>query len=193
MALDTNFNVNPYYDDFDEDKKFLRMLFKPGFAVQARELTQAQTLLQNQVDRFGRHIFRNGSVVEGGQFQIQGALYLKLDAEYSGLPITANNFVGKTILSTDDSKRAEVVKVFDAVENGDPATLMVKQLYGNQFVAGDTIKTDEISPAFANVATDVQVLAKYFLSMKVFSFMMVFSLKLICKLLLFQNIQKMQM
>ena len=38
MSLNTNFNVNPYYDDFDEQKKFLRLLFKPGYAVQAREL-----------------------------------------------------------------------------------------------------------------------------------------------------------
>jgi hypothetical protein len=53
MSLNTNFNVNPYYDDFDEDKKFLRLLFKPGYAVQARELTQLQTLLQNQTSRFG--------------------------------------------------------------------------------------------------------------------------------------------
>ena len=154
MALDTNFNVNPYYDDFDEDKKFLRMLYKPGFAVQARELTQSQTLLQNQVDRLGRHVFRNGSVVEGGQFQIQGSLYLKLESEYSGNSIVANNFIGKTIFSTDDSKRAEVVKVIDAVEGGDPATLMVKQLYGNQFVSGETIKTSELTPVFANVSVD---------------------------------------
>ena len=60
MSINTNFNVNPYYDDFDEDKKFLRMLFKPGYAVQARELTQLQTILQKQVERFGNHIFQNG-------------------------------------------------------------------------------------------------------------------------------------
>ena len=54
MSLNTNFNVNPYYDDFDEDKKFLRLLFKPGYAVQARELTQLQTLLQNQTSQIGR-------------------------------------------------------------------------------------------------------------------------------------------
>jgi hypothetical protein len=42
MAISTNFNINPYYDDLDEDKKFLRLLYKPGYAVQARELTQAQ-------------------------------------------------------------------------------------------------------------------------------------------------------
>ena len=58
MSLDTNFNVNPYYDDFDEAKKFLRLLYKPGYAVQARELTQAQTILQNQIGRFGNHIFK---------------------------------------------------------------------------------------------------------------------------------------
>ncbi len=56
MSINTNFNVNPYYDDFDEDKKFLRMLFKPGYAVQARELTQLQTILQKQVERFGNHV-----------------------------------------------------------------------------------------------------------------------------------------
>jgi hypothetical protein len=44
MALDTNFNLNPYYDDFDEAKKYLRLLFKPGYAVQARVLTQIQSL-----------------------------------------------------------------------------------------------------------------------------------------------------
>ena len=55
-----DFNINPYYDDFDEEKKFLRILFRPGYAVQARELTQLQTILQNQVSRFGNNIFKNG-------------------------------------------------------------------------------------------------------------------------------------
>ena len=58
MAINTDFNVDPYYDDFDEDKKFLRVLFKPGYAVQARELTQLQSILQKQVERFGNQIGR---------------------------------------------------------------------------------------------------------------------------------------
>ena len=65
MAL--NFNTNPYYDDFDEDKNFHRILFRPGRAVQARELTQSQTILQNQIDRFGKHIFQEGSKVTGAE------------------------------------------------------------------------------------------------------------------------------
>ena len=109
MALDTNFNLNPYYDDFDENKKYLRLLFKPGYAVQARELTQIQSLLQNQVERFGNHIFRNGSVVSGGQFFVQQTASLKLDSGYAGTDIDVTQFDGKTIYSQDGTKRAQVI------------------------------------------------------------------------------------
>ena len=61
------FNTDPYYDDFNESKGFLRMLFRPGYAVQARELTQLQTILQNQISRFADHTFENGSMVMGGE------------------------------------------------------------------------------------------------------------------------------
>ena len=45
MPSPTDFNLSPYYDDFSESKKFHRILFRPSFAVQARELTQAQSIL----------------------------------------------------------------------------------------------------------------------------------------------------
>ena len=154
MTINTNFNTNPYYDDFDEDKKHLRMLFKPGYAVQARELTQLQTLLQNQTSRFGKHVFTNGSKVSGAGQTAQAATYLKLNSSYSGVSISANSFNGMTIYSTDNSKRGQVIKVYDAdAGTGDPITLMVKQLYGSDFVPGETIKTSETSPAYANVST----------------------------------------
>jgi len=154
MALNTNFNVNPYYEDFDEAKKYLRLLFKPGFAVQARELTQIQTILQKQVERFGNHIFQNGSVVTGGQFFLQDATYLKLDSVYGATDVVANNFIGKTILSSDETKRAQVIKAYATdVGTGDPITLMVKQIYGSAFIPSETIKTSEVSPSFANIST----------------------------------------
>ena len=152
MALDTNFNVNPYYDDFDEDKKFLRVLFKPGYAIQARELTQLQTILQKQSDRFGGSSFKNGSVVTGAETFTQDATYIKLSSTYLGTDIVANNFTGMTILSNDESKRAEVIRVYAAdLGTGDPITLMVKQLYGDAFVTGDVIKTNENSPYYATI------------------------------------------
>lgn len=65
-----NFNTQPYYDDFNEDKNFHRILFKPGTAVQARELTQAQSILQDQIGKFGKFVLSDGSNVSGGKFSL---------------------------------------------------------------------------------------------------------------------------
>ena len=66
MAQNTDLNVSPYYDDYSESKNFHRILFRPANAIQARELTQLQSILQNQVERFGNHVFQEGSLVMGG-------------------------------------------------------------------------------------------------------------------------------
>jgi hypothetical protein len=66
--LQTNFNVAPFYDDYDEDKMYYRILFRPSTAVQARELTQLQTMMQKQISRFGSSIYKDGSIVEGCNF-----------------------------------------------------------------------------------------------------------------------------
>lgn len=65
MPLETDFNTSPYFDDYDENKQYYRILFRPTVAVQARELTQVQTMLQNQIDKFGNRILSDGSVVSG--------------------------------------------------------------------------------------------------------------------------------
>ena len=49
MPKETNLNVSPYFDDFDPQSNYYKVLFKPGYPVQARELTTLQSILQNQV------------------------------------------------------------------------------------------------------------------------------------------------
>ena len=151
MSINTNFNVNPYFDDYDGGKKFLRLLFKPGYAVQARELTQVQSLLQNQIQRQGDFVFKNGSLVNGGSIVNATATYLNLSPIYVETNVVANNFIDQTVLSLDESKRAKVIKVYEADEGtGDPITLMIQQVYGEPFAANEVIKTNEITPYFAN-------------------------------------------
>ena len=67
MAQNTNLNVTPYYDDFDKDKNFYKVLFRPGFPIQARELTTMQSVLQNQLENVGQHLFKDGAMVIPGQ------------------------------------------------------------------------------------------------------------------------------
>jgi hypothetical protein len=64
-SLKTNLNVSPYFDDYDEDASYHRILFRPRLPVQARELIQLQTILQKQVERFGDWAFKNGDIVSG--------------------------------------------------------------------------------------------------------------------------------
>ena len=77
----TNFNVDPYYDDYSEDNGYLRVLFRPGYAGQGRDLTQLQTILQKQSSRVGDHIFKDGSAVLGGEITLDiQVTYLKLSS-----------------------------------------------------------------------------------------------------------------
>lgn len=158
-----NYNLNPYYDDFDENKDFYRLLFKPSYAVQARELTQIQTLLQNQVTRFGSHVFQNGSVVTGGQFAFQSAISFKIDDSYSNNDVSVLNFDGKTVYSIDGTKRAEVIKVYDADSGtGDPKTVIVKQISGEPFANNEVIKTGDATPFYASISSNGVCSAKTF-------------------------------
>ena len=78
--MTTNFNTEPYFDDYDAEKDFYRILFRPSYAVQARELTQLQTILQNQVSRFGDHVFKNGSQVIPGSVSVDNQVhFVKLE------------------------------------------------------------------------------------------------------------------
>jgi hypothetical protein len=142
MPLTTNFNVDPYYDDFDENKDYHRILYKPGNAVQARELTQSQTILQDQIKKFGDHIFQNGSVVTGGQITIQNTAYINLASTYATNDIPYFGFDKVNIYNSANTKRAYVLASYDADLIADqPVTLVINQLFGEPFLAGETIYT----------------------------------------------------
>ena len=89
MPQKTNLNINPFFDDFDKDDNFYRVLFKPGFPVQARELTQLQSILQNQVESFGSHIFKEGSMVIPGNINYNGEYNaVKINPDHLGIDVT---------------------------------------------------------------------------------------------------------
>ena len=80
MPINTDLNISPYYDDYDIENQFYKVLFKPAYAVQARELTQLQTILQNQIEQFGDNIFKEGSIIKGSTFtNLNDLKYVKLN------------------------------------------------------------------------------------------------------------------
>src|SRR5210317_846156 len=156
MPATTDFNISPYYDDYTESKKFHRILFRPSFAVQARELTQSQTILQNQIERVGDHLFKQGAMVIPGQVSI--------DTNYTAVKLTSKSassidtYNGSTVTGGTSGVVAEVIGV-EATDGTDPDTLYVKyNKTGTDntdivFTDGETITSDASGSPTAVVDT----------------------------------------
>ena len=153
MAQKINLNASPYYDDFESDKDFYKVLYKPGFPVQARELTQLQSILQNQVESFGDHIFKEGSVVIPGGVGLDTQFSaVKLNSTNFSIDISVyiNNFLGKRIKGGESG--IEAIVKFIALPDGinvNDVTLYVTYLSAdknsqfNSFSDGESLSCNE--------------------------------------------------
>ena len=132
MPQQTNLNVSPYFDDFDATKNYHKVLFKPGYPVQARELTTLQSILQNQIEEFGNHIFKEGSVVIPGQISYNNSFFaVKIESSYLGIDVNqyVSNLVNYTIIGDTTKVEAKIVYVLPQNEEGNEyITLYVNYL-----------------------------------------------------------------
>lgn len=96
MPIQTDLSVSPYFDDYSEQKDYYKILFRPGVAVQARELNQLQTILQKQIERFGNNIFKHGTIIDGCDITFHPSLqYVKIrDIETNSTPVDVFRYNG---------------------------------------------------------------------------------------------------
>jgi hypothetical protein len=141
-----NLTTNPYYDDFDSTKNFYRILFKPGTPVQARELTQIQSILQDQIKKFANHIFVDGSRIlsddpvavtinDAGR-----AVKLQTNANTANLEVYLNKYVSGT--TSNIIGRVDFVFDADNPDVGDPPTFvmsLIKSEGTSEFDSGETL------------------------------------------------------
>jgi len=169
MPQKTNLNISPYYDDFSKDNQFYRVLFNPGRPVQARELSTLQSILQDQIETFGSHMFKEGSMVIPGNTSYDYEYYsLKLNSDHLGTPVSlyVENLKGKILKGEDSGIKVKIdnyalpenstevthltlfVKYIDSGDNNEVAfmtdgeNLVVEEsfIYGNtQITAGETV------------------------------------------------------
>lgn len=132
----TNLKISPYFDDFDRSKNYQKVLFKPGFSVQTRELNTLQSILQNQIDRFGSHVFKDGSVVIPGNLDYsvsyKAVLIQPLINGISVETLRTNTFkAGTELTGLTSGVKAEVVNSISAeTSEKDTITLYVKYTSG---------------------------------------------------------------
>jgi hypothetical protein len=146
-----DFNAEPYWDDFEatngaKDQNYMRILFRPGYAVQGRELTQIQSILQNQISSLGDHIFENGSPVYGGQLSLRTNIsYLRLDPQYNGVDIDLENFLGVVVYNTKYPQ--SIGTVVQTYSTATDKTLIITIKSGPGFSASDTISIGSVAAA----------------------------------------------
>lgn len=168
MAVD--FNISPYYDDYFSEngglsKNYYKVLFRPGRALQARELSTAQSILQNQISSLGKAFFPNGDDIYTASKSLHTPLpYVKLKSTLSNtqsLLTTADgdaflNFsVGDVLKDTVYGIQAKI-KAVSPAESNDPDTIWVTYLTSNNEVSvwpANTVLT------FANASVEIAMTA----------------------------------
>ena len=158
MAIDLT--QSPYHDDYDESKNFHRILYRPGYPVQARELTQQQTILQNQVKRVGTHLFNEGAMIVPGDISYDDRVHFVKVADDSGPHLGSvesldEYWLNKTIVGASNSVEAEIVAI-EASDTDSEVTFYIKYTKAStdgtikEFELGETI-SDVDSPSTAAI------------------------------------------
>ena len=150
MTQNTNLNVSPYFDDFDENKNYNKVLFKPGFPVQSRELTTLQSILQGQIEKFGQHFFKEGAmIVPGGIIYDSTYFAVKIDPTFLDVPVSVYTTYLKDnnieIQGEISGVKATVVNCLTAAESIDN----VDTIYVKYTSSG----IDGVTPTFADGET----------------------------------------
>jgi len=145
MTLDTDLSRKPYFDDFDQTKNFYRVLYKPAVAVQARELNQMQTILQDQIDKFGRFVFKDGSVTEGCAFSFDNNYaYVKINDNFANNSAISNIISFQSATATNSNGlKATIINTIGGYQSQAPNlnTLYIKYLNSATYPNGSIQST----------------------------------------------------
>ena len=146
MPQETNLNVAPYFDDFDAQSNYYKVLFKPAYPVQARELNNLQSILQDQVENVGNHFFKEGAKVIPGQTTYLSSFHaVQIEPQFTGLSVSLylNQIVGKIITGQTSGITARVVDfITDEVSTRGTYTLYVDYI--------ESSSTDSSTETFFN-------------------------------------------
>jgi hypothetical protein len=171
MAQKTNLNASPYFDDFNAENNYHRILFRPGFAVQARELTQLQSALQHQIEAHGSHIFREGAMVVPGQGTTQSYHSLKLASTFNGEQVDPSQYYNvdspTTITGATTGVTAKVIGFKAATTTDQPLLYVSYERAGSDFTTtvfadGENITANTaITHSTQSYATGVAAVTTY--------------------------------
>ena len=171
MAQKTNLNAAPYFDDFNAENNYQKILFRPGYAVQARELTQLQSALQYQIETHGSHVFRDGAMVVPGNGQLEQYYSLKLASTFNDEQVDPSQYYNvdspTTITGETTGVTAKVIGFKAATTTEQPLLYLSYERSGTDFISsvfadGENITANTaITHSTASYAADAASVTTY--------------------------------
>jgi hypothetical protein len=154
MPIQTDLSVSPYFDDYSSQKDFYKILFRPGVAVQTRELNQLQTILQKQIERFGDNVFKRGTIIDGCDITFHSVFpFVKIrDNEADGAPVNVAQYVGYNVRNQANVEPlvASISTVVSGFESQNPNLNTLYIRYLNSGFANVSGTETEVSEFAAN-------------------------------------------
>ena len=156
----TTYNTT-YFDDFNikdiaannktvAEKNYLRILFKPGYSVQVRELNQLQSILQSQIDRLGSSVYKDGSAVIGGNCTFDNNIF--------AIDVSVNStvdFSQVTIISTASNSTGLTAKLL-GYKSITSTSIRLYIRYNNSIQNGVTGQNISVFPTNGSIFVDTQ-------------------------------------
>ena len=154
MAQTTNLNVSPYFDDFNENDNYYKVLFKPGVPVQARELTGLQSILQNQIAKFGQHFFKEGSkVIPGNTTYIDNYTCVVVNREYLGITVESyiDQLLDQKIIGATSGVSATIVQIVKSADSIDGELVLYLQYESQGIESADAVEFQNGENLISNI------------------------------------------
>lgn len=167
MPIETDLSVSPYFDESaaGTEKNYYKVLFKPSVPVQVRELNELQSILQNQIEKFGDNILKQGTIVKGCTFSFHNNYsYVKIkDAQVDGAPVNVASYEND-IVTSSTGHRAVVINYADGFESASPDTKTLYLKYVNSshngnssvFASGSILTVQDANYGVTNVSIDIR-------------------------------------
>jgi len=125
---DTTF-ASDYKDDWRDSDNYSRILFNPGRALQARELTQMQTIIQEQMKKFANNIYqKDGVALKTGGIQVHNNMnFIKIAVDTNNAFDDVKTLKGVILTGATNNIKVRINRAVKATTNH-PHTLYVTYL-----------------------------------------------------------------
>lgn len=136
--------LSVYNDDFRDSDHYHRILFNNGRALQARELTQMQTIIQTELSKLAGFVFKEGGIFNTSYGALSAGFNAVDFVKVNSLPTGYDLIVGTQI--SNAAGLTAIVKAIVPLTGSDNNTLLIRYVSANNLTGATTTTPRTFNP-----------------------------------------------